>query len=64
MITVLYSNSSGPSLELVDEKFDYLNGLLEGMKKIFAIQVEGLTKIEFKVNQMSRRKEQRELEGP
>ena len=37
MINVLYANSSGPSIEIEDEKFNYLNGLLEGMKTIFAI---------------------------
>jgi hypothetical protein len=52
MLQTLYSNSSGPTIELEDEKFDKLNGLLEGMKKIFSIQVETLSEIEFKVNQL------------
>jgi len=64
MLIVLYSNSSGPAIELVDDRFDKLNGLLEGMKKIFSIQVETLSEIEFKVNQLSKRKEQREKQGP
>ena len=64
MLIVLYSKSSGPTLDLEDKNFDKLNGLLEGMKKIFSIQVETLSEIEFKVNQLSKRKDQREKLGP
>lgn len=64
MLKILYSNSHGPSIEIEDDRFDKLNGLLEGMKKIFAIQVETLSEILSKVNQLSKRKEQREKKGP